>query len=74
MKKYYYQFTTGLILSTAQDIHFSREGYAIDKDTPDNTESCINGELSTSLDSVPRKVEDITFRSRDIVISWEENI
>jgi len=72
MKKYCFQFSTGIIFETEQDIVYNSAGYAIDKQSNDST-TPINGVLIYKT-GAREDAEDVCFQDKDVVIAWNSNV
>lgn len=73
MKQYAIQLNTGVIFKTSQEIVYTQEGYAIDRQAVTPDDYPINGRLYVGNDFLGIEVTDMVFNSSNVVASWYEN-
>ena len=72
MTKYFFQLEGGAVFSTTQQVLFTRDGYAIDKQAVTDEESNLYGQLQLSKELIVKNVSNIVFKACVIIASWEE--
>jgi hypothetical protein len=72
MKKYFFQLQQGAVFCTEQQVVFTRDGYAIDKQAVTDEESNLCGQLQLTSSNAVKNVSNMEFKASVIIASWEE--